>query len=171
METERDTATTRLRPATPADLPAILEIYNDAVLHTTASYDEAPSTLDQRAAWFAARVEEGFPVLVAERDGIVAGFGSYGPFHARSGYRFTVEHSVYVDSAYRGQGIGRALLVALIDHARRRRLHAMIASIDAEGAASLHLHESLGFVPVGHLREVGFKFGRWLDVRLLELVL
>lgn len=160
-----------IRPAAPSDLPAILAIYNDAVLHTTASYDEEPATPEERAAWYAARVGAGLPVLVAELGGAVAGFSSYGPFRPKPGYRHTVEHSVYVGPAWRGRGLGRALLAPLIERARAAGLRAIIGGVDAENAASLRLHASLGFVEVGRLRQVGRKFGRWLDLVFVELLL
>lgn len=160
-----------IRPATVDDLPAILAIYNHAVLHTTASYDLEPSTLAQRRAWFETRAAQGFPVLVAEGDGVVAAFGAYGAFRDRPGYRHTVEHSIYVDAAQRRQGLGRAVLAELIAMARAEGRHAMVGGIDAESEASLRLHADLGFVEVGRLREVGHKFGRWLDVVFMQLLL
>lgn len=160
-----------IRPATGADLPAILEIYNDAVLHTTASYDLEPSTLEQRAAWFEDRARQGFPVLVAEAGGEVAGFGTYGKFREKPGYRHTVEHTIYVAPGRRGQGIGRALLAELIAVARAQGKHAMVGGIDSGNAGSLRFHLALGFVEVARFREVGHKFGRWLDIIFVELIL
>ncbi len=162
---------TTIRPATSADLPAILAIYNDAVLHTTASYDLEPSTLEQRAAWFAERTHHGFPILVAELECVVTAFGAYGAFRAKSGYRFTVEHSLYVAPEWRGRGLGRAMLEQLIRLAQADGKHAMIGGVDAENAASIALHISLGFVEVARFREVGHKFGRWLDIIFMELLL
>jgi len=159
------------RPAIWADLPAILTIYNDAVLHTTASYDLEPVSIANRAAWMAGHEERGEPVIVAELGGEVAGFGAYGPFRTKAGYRFTVEHSVYVSAGRRGQGIGRLLLEPLIAHARSAGMHTMIAGIDAENEVSLRLHRSCGFFEVARFRQVGHKFGRWLDLICLELVL
>jgi len=160
-----------IRPAQISDLPAILAIYNDAVLHTTATYDNEPSTLEQRAQWYGERTRQGFPVLAAEHDGPVIGFGTYGTYKPRHGYRYTAEHSVYVAPEWRGQGVGRALLAELIQAARRQGLHALIGTIDAANTASIGLHSSLGFVQAAHLHEVGHKFGRWLDIVLLELLL
>ena len=158
-----------IRPATPADLPGILEIYNDAVLHTTATYDYEPRTLEHRAAWFEERTREGYPVFVAvEGVGRVAGWSALNPFHARFGYRFTAENSVYVAADRRGQGVGKLLLPPLIEGARVKQLHAIIAAIDAANEASLRLHAAFGFEKVGHFKETGFKFGRWLDVVYLE---
>ncbi|BDP43661.1 phosphinothricin acetyltransferase (plasmid) [Deinococcus aetherius] len=153
------------------DLPTILDIYNEAVLNTTASYDYEPTNLEARLGWFDAKMEQGLPVFVAQDQGTVVGWGSYGPFRAWPGYLYTVEHSVYVAADQRGKGIGRRLLPPLIEHARAKGLHAMIAGIDADNAASLRLHEGLGFVKVAHFRQVGWKFDRWLDLVFLELLL
>lgn len=160
-----------IRPAQMNDLPAILAIYNDAVLHTTATYDNEPSTLEQRAAWYGERTGQGFPVLAAEQAGAVVGFGTYGTYKPRHGYRYTAEHSVYVAPEWRGQRVGHALLARLIEVARQQGLHALIGTVDAENIVSIRLHQSLGFGQVAHLREVGHKFGRWLDIVLLELIL
>jgi L-amino acid N-acyltransferase YncA len=163
----------RVRPATQADLPAILEIYNEAVRNTTATYDAESQTLEERIAWFEGQRAQGYPVLVAEEEatGRIVGWSCLRPYHARSGYRFTAENSVYVAADRRGQGIGKLLLAPLIEAGRQRGLHAIIAGIDSESEASLRLHASFGFVEVGHLKEVGFKFGRWLDVIYMELLL
>src|SRR5581483_11382628 len=160
----------RVRPATRADLPTILEIYNEAVLNTTASYDYEPHTLEQRAAWFDEHIQQDYPVFVAEEEsGRVVGWSSLNTFRPRIGYRYTVEDSVYVAADRRGQGIGKRLLPPLIEAARAKGLHAIIAGIDAEGEASIRLHEAFGFQRVGHLKEAGYKFGRWLDVIYMEL--
>lgn len=160
-----------VRPADERDLPAILEIYNDAILNTTATYDTEPETLDQRAAWLAERRARGMPVLVAEVKGRVVGFAALTPHSAKPGYRHTAMNSVYVEPAARGQGVGRALLAALVRRAREIGVHVIIASIDAENEASLLLHRELGFRKVAHLHEVGWKFGRWLDVVYLQLTI
>ncbi len=158
-----------IRPATHADLPGILEIYNDAVLKTTASYDYEPRTLEQRTQWFEERRRDGYPIFVAVDDSdAVAGWSALNPYHARMGYRFTAENSVYVAASARGQGIGGLLLGPLIEGAKARGLHAIIAAIDAENEASIRLHAKLGFEKVGHFKEVGFKFDRWLDVVYMQ---
>ncbi len=162
---------TTIRAATEEDLPAILEIYNDAVLHSTASYDLEPSTLEQRAAWLAARKRQGFPVLVAEVGGAVAAFGTYGTFREKPGYRHTVEHTVYVAPGYRRHGLGRALVAELVELARAQGKHAMVGAVDAENEGSLRFHLAMGFVEVGRFREVGHKFGRWLDLIFVERLL
>lgn len=160
-----------IRDATRADTAAILPIYNHAALETTAIWNEGASDLASREAWLAARQAAGFPVLVAEIAGAVAGFGSFGDFRAFDGYRHTVEHSVYVHPDRHRSGIGRALLVALIDRARAMGKHAMIGGIEAGNAPSIALHESLGFRQVGLLPQTGAKFGRWLDLAFLQLIL
>jgi phosphinothricin acetyltransferase len=160
-----------VRPATHADLPAILEIYNDAVLHTTASYDYEPRTLENRVAWFEDHQKSNYPVFVAvDEAGHAAGWSSLSRFHDRFGYRFTTENSVYVAADQRGKGIGKLLLAPLIESARTQGLHAIIAVIDAQNEASLRLHARFGFEKVGHFKQTGFKFGRWLDVVYMELI-
>jgi L-amino acid N-acyltransferase YncA len=160
-----------IRAATHTDVPGILAIYNDAVLHTTASYDDDPSTLEARLDWFDAKMRHGFPVFVAGDDTGVVGWSSFGSFRPWPGYRRTVEHSVYVAAARRGQGIGAALLPPLIARARAMGMHAMIAGIDADNRPSLRLHARFGFARVAHFKEVGFKFDRWLDLVFMELLL
>jgi phosphinothricin acetyltransferase len=160
-----------IRPAVPSDLPGILEIYNDAVLHTTATYDYEPRTLEHRTQWFEERQRDNFAVFVAvDRAGRVVGWSALNPFHARTGYRFTSENSVYVAADLRGKGIGKLLLAPLIEAARARGLHAIIAAIDAANEASIRLHAGFGFEKVGHFKQTGFKFGRWLDVVYMERV-
>jgi phosphinothricin acetyltransferase len=157
-----------VRAASEADLPAILAIYNDAVRNTTAIWNETPVDLENRRAWFAARRKAGFPVLVAEEGGGVAGYGSFGDFRPFEGYRVTVEHSLYVASDARRRGQGAALLAALIDEARKLEKRAMIGGIDAENAVSIALHAKFGFGEVGRLPGVGIKFGRPLDLVLMQ---
>lgn len=160
-----------IRLATTADLPAILAIYNDAILTTTAVYDYEPHTLTMRQAWYDAKMAAGLPVFVADDAGAVVGFSALGPFRAWAAYKYTVENSIYVAADRRSQGIGTLLLPPLIDAARRKEMHAIIAGIDATNSASYRLHQRFGFVEVAHFREVGYKFGRWLDLKFLELLL
>ena len=164
-------AAVTIRDAGEADLAAIRDIYNHAVEHTTAIWNEVLVDLDNRRAWMQARHGKGFPVLVAVRDGRVAGYASYGDWRAFDGYRHTVEHSVYVDKEFRGEGIGRLLMQALVERARADGKHVMIGAVEAENRASIRLHESLGFRLVGVHRQVGRKFDRWLDLAAMELVL
>lgn len=160
----------QIRMATKADAEAIAEIYNDAVLNTTAIWNDDIVSIENRVAWMTDRQKAGFPVLVAEDDeGTVAGYASYGPWRAFDGYRHTVEHSVYVQTGRRGQGVGRTLMLALISEARIAGIHAMIAGIEANNTASIALHHRLGFKEAGLLREVGTKFGKWLDLAFLQL--
>lgn len=158
-----------VRPATLADLPAILAIYNDAVLNTTAIWNETPVDLENRRAWYESRTARNQPILVAERDGEVIGYASYGDWRAFEGFRHTMEHSVYVRSDRKGRGTGAALMEALITAAMNRGVHVLIGCIEAENVASIRLHEKLGFRFVGRFSEVGQKFGRWLDLACMEL--
>ena len=159
-----------IRDATEADLPGILAIYNHVIAHTTAVYTETPAPLADREAWLKTRRAGGFPVLVAD-DGGVIGFASFGDFRPWPGYAATVEHSVHVAEAARGRGVGSALVRRLIDEACTRRKHAMIGGIDGGNAASIALHRKLGFAEAGRLREVAQKFGRWLDLVFMQLML
>jgi L-amino acid N-acyltransferase len=160
-----------IRDARESDLPAMLDIYNDLIATTTAIYRDDPTTLEERASWWRGRITAGYPVIVAEDDGVVVGYASFGDFRAWPGYRFTVEHSVYARKDRRGGGIGGTLMKELIQRARTMGKHIMIAGVDAENAASLRFHERLGFERVAHFRQVGFKFGRWLDLIFLQLTL
>jgi L-amino acid N-acyltransferase YncA len=160
-----------IRDATEADLPRILEITNEAIANTTAVWSLVPATLETRRAWLLERRNRGFPVLVAEQGGAVVGFASYGDFRPWEGYLHTVEHSLYVDPDAQGRGVGRALLAALIERAEAQGKHAMIAGIEADNAASVALHRRAGFEEAGLLREVGRKFGRWLDLLFMQKLL
>lgn len=161
-----------IRAAIQDDMPVICEIYNDAVANTAAIWNETLVDVANRVAWLKARTDVGYPVLVAvSEEGDVIGYGSFGDWRAFDGYRHTVEHSVYVHKDRRGGGIGRKLMVALIAEAERLGKHVMIAGIESENAASIRLHAQLGFEDTGRLREVGTKFGRWLDLTFMQLVL
>jgi phosphinothricin acetyltransferase len=160
-----------VRAATIDDLPGILEIFNDAIVNTTAVWRDAPEDLATRRRWFEARRARGFPVLVATEDRQVLGFGSYGDFRMFDGYRHTVEHSVYVRGDRRRAGLGRALLDALLDRARAHHIHAMIGGIEASNDASLALHAAMGFREVARMPQVGCKFGRWLDLVFVQRLL
>ena len=161
-----------IRAANHSDLPVICAIYNDAVANTTAIWNEILVDVANRATWLKARADAGYPVLVAvSEEGDVLGYASFGDWRAFDGYRHTVEHSVYVHKDHRGSGIGLKLLVALIAEAERIGKHVMIAAIESENAASIRLHARLGFVETGRMPEVGTKFGRWLDLTFMQLVL
>jgi phosphinothricin acetyltransferase len=162
----------RIRPAASADVPGILAIYNEVIENSTAVYALDPVTLDERRAWCEERHAQGYPVLVAADQGEVLGFASFGPWRgAWPGYRYTVEHSVHVRASRRGEGIGRALVEALFPLAVDTGKHVMIGGIDAQNGASLRFHERLGFAPVAHFKEVGHKFGRWLDLVFVQRIL
>ena len=160
-----------IRPASEPDLPTILAIYNEAIENSTAVFSYRPHTLEMRREWFSAKRENGFPVLVATSNNQIAGFATYGQFRQWPAYKYTVEHSVYTAPEFRRQGVARALMLSLLEHARERENHAVIGGVVAENTASIRLHESLGFTEVAHFREVGFKFGRWLDLKFFELLL
>lgn len=151
---------------------AILDIFNDAIATSTALYDYQPRTLASMAPWFAAKDQGHFPVIgLEDANGQLLAFGSYGTFRAWPAYKYTVEHSVYVHKDHRGQGLGLQVMEALIDAARQREMHAMVGAIDASNGGSIALHRRLGFQHVGTLPQVGFKFGRWLDLALYQLLL
>ncbi len=160
-----------VRDATREDLPEILNIYNEVIRNSTAVYSEIEFTPARGDSWFVAKAEQGFPFIVAQTDVGIGGFGTFGEFRAWPCYRHTVEHSVHIRADRRGLGLGRTLLLELIARAKAMQKHVMIAGIDADNAISIGLHRKLGFREVGHFHEVGFKFGRWLDLKFLELSL
>ena len=173
-----------IRPATESDVPAILAIYNQIAATSTAIYNDQPVTLEDRLTWFRSRMKSGYPVLVATVPSTnsttdlanattdqIAGFASFGDFRSWPGYRFSVEHTVHLDAAHRGRGIGKQLLLALIPIAQQLGKHAMVGAVDAENTVSIHLHESLGFERVAHFREIGYKFDRWLDLLFFQKIL
>lgn len=161
-----------IRDASEADLPGILAIYNDAVQHTTAIWNETLVDLANRHTWLNERTAADFPVLVAVSDtGTVLGYASYGTWRTIEGFRQTVEHSVYVRADQRGQGLGPQLMQALIARAKAANLHVMVAAIESENTASIHLHQRLGFITTGQMPQVGRKFGRWLDLTFMQLML
>ncbi len=159
-------------PCTARHLAGMRDILNHAILHTTAIYEDTPRTQQQVAAWFEHKQEAHLPVLGIEAaDGSLAGFATYGPFRPHHGFRYAVEHSLYVAAPHRGQGIGHLLLQALIDTARAKKLHTMIGVIDAANDASIRFHRAFGFTPCGTIRQAGFKFDRWLDTEFHQLIL
>lgn len=158
----------RIRDATDADLPALLAIHNHAVRDSTAIWSDTLSTIAERKAWLDEKARRGFAVLVADDGDGLLGYASYGDFRPFPGYVHTVENSVYVRPGCHRRGIGRRLLEALVDTARDRGLHMMVAGIDAGNAPSLALHAALGFTEVARMPEVGKKFGRWLDLVLMQ---
>ncbi|WP_413504426.1 N-acetyltransferase family protein [Serratia grimesii] len=161
-----------IRNATITDSAGIAAIYNDAVLNTTAIWNELSVDAANREAWMAERQAAGYPVLVAVNEaGEVMGYASFGDWRAWDGYRHTVEHSVYVRKDCRGGGVGKTLLIALIEQARAIGKHVMVAGIESGNHASVQLHTNLGFEMVGRMSEVGAKFGKWLDLTFLQLKL
>jgi L-amino acid N-acyltransferase len=158
----------QIQDATEEDLAGLLAIYNEVIATSTAIYSYLPVTLQERREWWRTRTAQGYPVLVAREAASVVGFASFGDFRAWPGYRFTVEHSVHVRAAGRGRGTGTLLVQALLSRAAALGKHVMIGGVDALNAASIRFHERLGFEKSGHLREVGYKFERWLDLVFLQ---
>lgn len=158
-----------IRDALADDLPGILAIYNDAVRNTTAIWNETPVDLANRQAWFEARAQQGYPILVAVDETGVLGYASFGDWRPFEGFRHTVEHSVYIRGDQRGKGLGPILMAALIERARACDKHVMVAAIESGNAASIRLHQRLGFAITGQMAQVGVKFGRWLDLTFMQL--
>jgi phosphinothricin acetyltransferase len=161
---------TMVRPATIADLPAINAIYNHYVLHSTCTYQTEPSTEEERLQWWRAHGPK-HPVIVAEEDGVVIGWASLSRFHVRQAYENSVEDSIYLRADQRGRGLGKVLLTELLRLAKEIGHHTVLGGADSEQEASIALHQKLGFVKVSHLKEVGFKQGRWLDVIWMQKML
>ena len=157
-----------LRDAADDDLAGIVAIYNEVIATSTAVYSSTPVTLEERRQWRCARIESGYPVLVAADESGVIGFSTFGDFRSWPGSRYTVEHTVHVRADRRGSGVGTKLLEALFPRAAALGKHMMIAGVDAANTASIRFHERLGFEQAGCLREVGHKFGRWLDLVFLQ---
>jgi L-amino acid N-acyltransferase YncA len=151
---------------------AILAIFNDAIITSTVLYDYKPRTIEMMTAWFEAKSKGKFPVIGIENDaGELMGFGSYGTFRAFPAYKYSVEHSVYVDARFRGQGLGKRLLQEVIAAAQKQDYHLLVGVIDATNSVSIRLHERMGFTCCGTIRQAGFKFNRWLDVSFYQLIL
>jgi L-amino acid N-acyltransferase YncA len=151
--------------------PAVLEIFNEAIAHSTALYEYQPRTPQNIRAWFAEKQAGRFPVIGMEQAGALLGFATYGTFRPRAAYKYSVEHSVYVHKDHRGRGIGMALMVELIALARQQQYHVLVGGIDVSNGASARLHERLGFTHAGTIRQAAFKFGRWLDLGFYQLIL
>lgn len=164
-----------IRDATTADLPAISALYNALIATTTVAWTEVPERLEDRERWFASRSGDGDATVVAVADdGRIIGYAAFGPFRDNAkwpGYRTTVEHTVHVDAAHHGTGVGRGLIEALVDRARAQGMHVMIGALDGANDASIRFHERLGFEVVGRLPETGRKFDRWLDLVLVQRTL
>jgi phosphinothricin acetyltransferase len=160
-----------IRPATEQDISAITAIYNDVVANSTAVWTEKPDTEADRLAWMKARRALGYPVLVAADGAAILGYGTFGDFRAWPGYRYSVEHSVYIHANHRGHGLGRAIIGELVAAAAALGKHALIAGIDGGNIASIRLHERAGFLEVARMPETGRKFGRWLDLVFMQRIL
>ncbi|AJC96700.1 N-acetyltransferase [Staphylococcus hyicus] len=160
-----------IREATKEDIATITEIYNDAIINTTAVYTYHETTVEEREKWFENKVNGQWPIWVYDIDGDVAGFATYGTFRNWPGYQYTVEHSLYVSASYRRKRIASQLLEYMIKDATHKGFKTMIAGIDAANQGSIHLHEIYGFEAAGTLKQVGYKFNRWLDLTFYQLLL
>lgn len=158
-----------IREATKKDLPAILEIYNDAILNTTAVYDYKAHSLADRTQWYEKKKQDGYPLVVFEKDDKVVAFATFGPFRAWPAYKYTIEHSVYVHKDYRNKGIATNLMQEIIKIATAREYATLVAGIDAANQNSIKFHEKMGFTFSGIIRKAGFKFGKWLDLAFYQL--
>ena len=161
----------QIRPADVSDAAAVMAIYNPVVLSSTATFDLTPRTLAEQEAWLADRTGARIAIVAVDDDGDIAGFAALSPYRDRPAYSTPVEDSVYVDPDHQGRGVGRLLLQGLVDAARAHGFHAVMARIVSDHEASIALHSACGFEIIGHEREVGRKFGRWLDVTLMERLL
>jgi L-amino acid N-acyltransferase len=161
-------APVRIAEAIETDLPGLVAIYNDVIATSTAIYSYLPVTLEERRQWWQARSAQGLPLLIARDASGVLGFSTFGDFRAWPGYRFTVEISVHIRADARGRSIGTQLVQALVPRAAALGKHVMIAGVDAANTASIRFHERLGFERAAVLREVGYKFDRWLDLVFLQ---
>ena len=151
---------------------AILEIFNETIRNSTALWEYSSRSAEDMARWFAGKRAGGYPVIgIEDARGLLLGFASYGPFRVYPAYKYSIEHSVYVHAAHRGQGLGERLLSALIERARQQQYHCLVGAIDASNTASIALHRRLGFEHAGTIRHAGFKFGRWLDLALYQRLL
>ena len=171
MKVSKNPMNVKIRPATINDLPAILAIVNYSILHSTSNYNYDIQTIEIQNQWFFDKKKQNFPVVVAEINGLTIGYGTYGTFREKIGYQYTVEHSVYVSENYIGNGIGKLLLNELIDLAKTNGYHTMIGAIDADNSGSIAFHKKFGFKECGIIKEAGFKFGKWLDLLFMQLIL
>jgi L-amino acid N-acyltransferase YncA len=160
-----------IREATENDLKDILEIYNDAIVNTTAIYVYKPNTLEERKQWYRKKIQEGYPVLVFEQDNKTVGFATFGPFRAWPAYKYSIEHSVYVHKTYRNKGIAIKLMEEIIKIANEREYAILVAGIDAANEGSIRMHEKLGFKYSGTIKKAGYKFEKWLDLTFYQLEL
>jgi len=161
----------RIRFAADEDRAAMQEIFNREVKHSTASWQWSPLSNEDWSAWFVEHTRDHHVLLVAEADSHVVGFAGYGAFRTKDGYVSTVEDSVFLEEGYRSKGLGTRLLTRLMEEAQTRGVHSMVAAVTSDNQASIHLHTSVGFRQAGYLPQVGHKFGRWLDLVLLQAIL
>lgn len=162
----------QLKPCTEKQLPEILDIFNDAILNSTALYDYKTRTMETMNTWYADKLKGNYPIVGAfDENDTLLGFATYGMFRVRPAYKYSVEHSVYVRSDKRGHGVGKVLLREIIKKAGEQNFHVMVGVIDASNGVSLKLHENEGFILTGIMKEVGFKFGKWLDAAFYQLIL
>ena len=153
-----------------AHASAILDILNEAIVNSTALYDYVPRPPEAMKTWFATKRANGFPVVgVVDEAGLLLGFASWGTFRAYPAYKYTVEHSIYVHHQHRGKGLAKRLMQEIIRRAQDAEVHVLVGCIDASNAASIVLHERMGFAHAGTIKEVGFKFGQWLDAAFYQL--
>ncbi|WP_055071404.1 GNAT family N-acetyltransferase [Clostridium massiliamazoniense] len=158
-----------IREANKKDLEDILEIYNDAIMNTTAIYTYKPETLEEKKQWYEKKKQGGYPLLVFEEDNRVVGFATFGPFRAWPAYKYTIEHSIYVHKDYRNHGIATKLMKEIIKIANEREYATLVAGIDAANEGSIKMHEKMGFKYSGIVTKAGFKFGKWLDLAFYQL--
>lgn len=158
-----------IRQAQQSDLTSILDIYNDAIINTTAVYAYQPTNIEERQAWFNHKQQNGDPIFVFEKDDIVQGFATYGQFRDWPAYLYTIEHSIYVHPKYRHLGIASQLLIKLIEEAKDNNFRTLIAGIDASNTGSIKLHEKFGFSHSGTIKYAGYKFDQWLDLTFYQL--
>ena len=160
-----------IRPYQPSDAPAVREIINDSILHTSHNYDYHPKSLEEVELLFSEKILDGFPVLVGEVHGEVLGYATYGKFRAKPGYSKTLEHSIYLNEKAQGKGLGSEMMRQLIELAKAQGYHMMIAGMDSENVGSYRFHERLGFRETARMPEVSFKFGKWLTLVFMQLKL
>ncbi|NKI30439.1 GNAT family N-acetyltransferase [Croceivirga thetidis] len=161
----------KIRKAERCDLNAILDIVNYEILNSTVLYDYEERTYQQQLEWFKKKQADKMPIIIAEIENQVAGFGTYGIFRPWAAYRFSIEHSIYVHKKLRGKGVGKELLSKLIELAKDSGFHTMIAGVDGSNEKSYEFHKNFGFEEIGTFKEIGFKFNKWLDLRFLQLLL
>lgn len=161
----------RIRNAMMGDLPSILKIVNYEIEHTTSIYDYEKRSLRDQTDWFKNKISEKMPVILAEENGIVLGFGTFGIFRPWDGYQFSIEHSICLDKNSRGKGTGKIIMRELIDLAKKKGFHTMLAGVDANNTKSIQFHSNFGFKEVGRFNQIGYKFGKWLDLIFMQLFL